>query len=64
MQQNLLQTRFDNYMALSNEPEFSKYFLMTHYLQWDEDTIKENIEGKKKDKELGLVQEEEGGMRF
>jgi hypothetical protein len=49
-------------MQLANNPEFSKYFLMKHYLGWDEDTIKENADGKKKDKDMGF--EEEEGMGF
>lgn len=64
MQQNLRETKFSNYTQLSNESEFSKYYLMKRYLGWTEEQIKENADGKKKDKELGLVQEEEGGMRF
>jgi hypothetical protein len=59
----LRETKFNNYMQLSNEPEFSKYYLMKRYLGWTEEEIKENADSKKKDKELGLV-EEEDGMRF
>jgi CRISPR/Cas system-associated endonuclease/helicase Cas3 len=62
MDQMLLETRINNYMHLSNEEGFSKFFLMKHYLNWDEETIKENAEGIKKDKELGLVSKD--GMGF
>lgn len=65
MYQQLLDTRFNNYLQLSNEPEFSKKWLMIKYLKLTEEQIKENAEMKKEDKELGLVSEEdEGGMGF
>lgn len=32
MDQMLRETKFNNYMQLSNEPEFSKYYLMKRYL--------------------------------
>jgi hypothetical protein len=60
MQQNFLESRFNNYTTLSTNPEFSKSYLMGKYLGWSEEEIKENAEGKKKDKEFGF--EEEGGF--
>jgi hypothetical protein len=32
IQQREITTRIENYMQLANNPEFSKYFLMKHYL--------------------------------
>lgn len=61
MQQNLLETKMNNYTQLSNEEEFSKYYLLKKFMEWDEDEIKENAEGLKKDKELGLKSEDGGG---
>ena len=61
MKQQLLETRMDNYTTLSTEEGFSKYFLMKKMLNWDEETIQENADGLKKDKELGLASEEGGG---
>jgi len=58
MEQNFLQTRFENYGAMADKPEMSKYFCMKNYLNWDDEKIKENVAGFRKDKELGLVQEE------
>jgi len=55
MEQRATSTRFDNYQTLSDRTEMSKYFLMKKYLKWDDETIKNNVEGFKKDKELGLV---------
>ena len=62
MDQMILDTRFGNYMQLSNENEFSKSFLQRRYLMWDDDTIQENADSLKKDKELGLTTED--GMGF
>ena len=52
MRQLLLETRLSNYSAMSNNQEFSKYFLMKEYLGWDDEMIKANAEGHKKDDEL------------
>ena len=62
MQQNLLETKMNNYMQLSNEEGFSKYWLMQRYLGLSEDEIKENADGLKKDKELGLVSDDDMGF--
>lgn len=65
MEQNFLETSFNNYTLLADRPEMSKYYLMRKYLHWSDDEIKANVQGFKKDKELGLVQEEgEGGGMF
>jgi hypothetical protein len=61
MQQQLLETQTSNYSTLSNNAEFSKYFLMKEYLHWDDAMIKANSDGFKKDKELGF-DEEDGGF--
>jgi hypothetical protein len=58
MDQSFLLTSFDNYNALADKPEISKYFAMQQYLKWDDETIRENVKGFKKDRELGLVKEE------
>jgi len=59
MEQNFLESRFNNYTTLSGNPEFSKAYLMKKYLKWNDDDIEENAKSKQKDKELGF--EEEGG---
>jgi len=58
MDQAFLATSFENYNALADRGELSKYFCMKKYLGWDEDTIKENAESFKKDRELGFVKDE------
>jgi len=50
MNQALLETRMSNYSNLSNNPEFSKIFLMKEYLKYDEETIKANSDSFKDDK--------------
>jgi hypothetical protein len=52
MDQGYLEISFNNYNALSNNAEFSKYYLMKKYLNWTDDEIKDNVAGLKKDKEL------------
>lgn len=64
MKQQLLEQSFTNYQALSREEEFSKYYLMKKYLNWNEDEIQANIEGKKMDKKLIPQEEEDGGGSF
>lgn len=49
MQQMLLETQMSNYTTLSNNPEFSKTFLMKTFLKWDDEKIKENADGFKED---------------
>ncbi|MFW6129709.1 MAG: portal protein [Atribacterota bacterium] len=64
-EQNLLETRFNNYIQLANNEEFSKSFLQKEYLEWDYEKINANAEGLKKDIELGLRQApEEGDRRY
>jgi hypothetical protein len=58
IEQNFLETRFQNYSAVADRPEISKYYAMQKYLDWTEDEIRENVSGFAKDKELGLVKEE------
>lgn len=57
MAQMLLETQMNNYTNLSNNPEFSKTFLMKTFLKWDEDMIKENAEGFKDDEKYLPKQE-------
>jgi len=59
--QAFLATEFDNYNALADREEISKSFAMQKYLHWDMDTIKENVAGFRRDKELGLVKAEDKG---
>jgi hypothetical protein len=59
MEQNFLETRFNNYSVLADREEFSLYYLMKKYLKWTEEEIMENKKGKEKDKELGLKPEED-----
>jgi hypothetical protein len=58
MDQAFLTTSFENYNSLADRGEISKYFCMRKYLGWDEDTIKDNAESFKKDRELGFVKDE------
>lgn len=58
MDQNFLETRFNNYSTLADRPEMSKYYLMKKYLKWSDDEIDANVKGMKKDKELGFQVEE------
>jgi len=62
MDQNFMETRFNNYQTMADRPEFSVYMLMKKYLRWTDDEIQENLEGKKKDLELGLKSEEDSGF--
>jgi len=59
MEQNFLESRFNNYTTLSGNSEFSKVYLMKKYLRWNDDEIEENVKLKQKDKDLGF--DEEGG---
>jgi len=62
MEQNFLESRYNNYQALADRTEMSKYYLMKKFLKWTEEDIQENIEGLKKDREKGFESSEEGGM--
>jgi len=62
MRQGLLETSFNNYNSLSNNEEFSKYYLQKKFLKWTDDDIQANAEGFKKDKEL--LPDDEGGFGF
>lgn len=57
LHQAVLETRSNNYSMLSNNPEFSKSYLMRKYLHWDDEEIKANAEGLKEDKKLGFKEE-------
>lgn len=58
MEANFLDTRFNLYQSLADREEMSKYYLMKKYLRWDDEEVKKNVEGMKKDKELGLRSED------
>lgn len=45
MEQAFQEQRFNNYNALANNPEFSKWFLATHFLRMTEEDLKENRKG-------------------
>jgi hypothetical protein len=64
MEQMFNDSRFSNYQQLADRPEMSKYYLMKRYLKWGDEEIQANVEGKKKDINLGLAQEEGGGEGF
>jgi len=49
MEQGFIEARFNNYNALANNPEFSKYYLIKRYLRWTDEEIEENIKGFEKD---------------
>jgi hypothetical protein len=52
MEQGFMEARFNNYNALANNPEFSKYYLIKRYLRWTDEEIEENIKSFSKDKRL------------
>jgi len=59
LEQNNIEARFSNYQSIADREEFSKYFLMKKYMRFSDEDIMENVEGKKKDKELGFITEED-----
>jgi hypothetical protein len=61
MDQIFNDARFANYAQLADRQEMSKYYLMKRFLKWDDEEITANVEGKKRDVELGLAQKEEDG---
>ena len=63
MKQGLLETSFNNYNQLSSNEEFSKYYLMKHYLKMTEDQIEANKQGFEKDKEM-LPNDDDNGYGF
>ena len=52
MEQKILDAKFQNYTALKENSEFSKYYLMKTYLNMSDDDIEENYKGFLKDREL------------
>jgi len=58
MEQQLLETRFNNYTQLSNEESFSKSYLMKSYLNMDEEDIEANSKGFDEDKKMIPKQED------
>ena len=62
MEQAFQEQRYNNYQALADREEISKYFLMTRFLKWTEDDIMDNVKGLKKDQELGFTSEDGGGF--
>lgn len=61
MEQNFLESRYNNYQALADREEISKYYLMKKFLKWTDEDIEENVKGLKKDKEKGFTAEESQG---
>jgi hypothetical protein len=59
MEQNFLETRFNNYQSLADREEFSKYHLMKTYLKWSDEEIQANVKGRKRDKEYGFASDED-----
>lgn len=59
MEQNFLESRYNNYMALADRDEISRVFLMKRFLKWSDDEIKENVKELKNDYELGFRIKEE-----
>jgi hypothetical protein len=57
MEQNFLESRYNNYQALADRPEISKYYLMKKFLRWSAEDIQENVDGLKKDKDYGFIEE-------
>ena len=64
MEQNFQESRYNNYQALADRAEISKYYLMKKFLRWSEEDIKENVEGLKKDNKYGFTTEEDMGGGF
>jgi hypothetical protein len=64
MEQNFLETRFNNYSSLADREEMSKYYLMRRYLKWSHDEIQLNVDGKSKDLSMGLVKKEDESGGF
>lgn len=59
MQQNFLESRYNNYQALADRPEISKSYLMRKFLKWTDEDIQENVDGLKLDKTKGFAEEAE-----
>jgi len=59
MEQAFLEQSFNNYNALSNNAEFSKYYLIKRYLKWTDLDLKDNKAGFKKDKQYLLTTNDE-----
>jgi hypothetical protein len=51
-EQQILETRFNNYTNLSNEEAFSKSYLMKTYLGMDDEDIEANTDGFELDKKM------------
>lgn len=57
--QSIRQQKFDNYNALSNNPEFPKTFLMRRYLDFDDDDLADIKNGWEDDKKYFPKNEDE-----
>lgn len=62
MEQSFLEQNFSNYNALSNNAEFSKYYLIKKYLKWSDEDIEENYKGFEMDKKYGLSSDMDDGL--
>lgn len=58
MEQNFLESRYNNYSALADRDEISRYFLMKNFLKWSEEDIEDNKNGLQKDYDLGFREKE------
>jgi hypothetical protein len=59
MEQMLRETQLSNFSTLSNDPAFSKSYLMRKYLNMNDDDIKANAKGFAEDKKT--IPEDQGG---
>lgn len=63
LEQGFIEVRHNNYNALANNQEFSKYFLMKKYLGWTDEEIEENLRClKEKDRLFMEAVPQEPGM--
>ena len=54
-EQMLREVKFANYLALANNPEFGKCFLMERYMDFTEEEIQANAEALKADIKYGFI---------
>jgi len=59
MEQGFLEQQFNNYNSLSNNEEFSKYFLAKKYLHYTDEDVEDNKEGFIKDEEFFTKKDDE-----
>jgi len=65
MEANFVESRHNNYSSLADREEMSKYYCMKKYLKWTDEEIQANVDGMKKDVELGFREaNDEGGSNW